>query len=173
MATVDLSTKVRDVPDWPQPGVGFKDVSPMLRDPDALAQAIEELAAWARDRGIPLFEVPLDADRLADVIRAGALSGWRRGGGDRRRLPRVARERDGSLVFVDRAGRRWHVYDRRGGDRRQSPSAPPEDRLGFDRVFVDESGHCWRCPLRSGETDAAAPLELERQLARSSPDEGS
>ena len=50
MGTSDLGTKVREVPDWPQPGVGFKDVSPMLRDPDALAQAIGQLAAWTREQ---------------------------------------------------------------------------------------------------------------------------
>jgi adenine phosphoribosyltransferase len=48
--TLDLKTKVREVPDWPEPGVGFKDVSPLLRDPEALAQTIAELAAWTRDR---------------------------------------------------------------------------------------------------------------------------
>ena len=50
MAVVDLSTKVREVPDWPQPGVGFKDVSPLLSDPQALAQAIEELGTWTREQ---------------------------------------------------------------------------------------------------------------------------
>jgi adenine phosphoribosyltransferase len=48
--TLDLKTKVREVPDWPEPGVGFKDVSPLLRDPEALAQTIAELAAWTRDQ---------------------------------------------------------------------------------------------------------------------------
>jgi adenine phosphoribosyltransferase len=47
---VDLKTRVREVPDWPEPGVGFKDVSPLLRDPDALAQTIDELAGWSRER---------------------------------------------------------------------------------------------------------------------------
>jgi adenine phosphoribosyltransferase len=50
MAAIDLKSKVREVPDWPEPGVGFKDVSPLLRDAQALAQAIEELGAWTRDR---------------------------------------------------------------------------------------------------------------------------
>jgi adenine phosphoribosyltransferase len=48
--TLDLKTKVREVPDWPEPGVGFKDVSPLLRDPEALTQTIEELAAWTREK---------------------------------------------------------------------------------------------------------------------------
>ena len=47
---IDLKTRVREVPDWPEPGVGFKDVTPLLRDPDALAQAIDELAGWTRER---------------------------------------------------------------------------------------------------------------------------
>jgi adenine phosphoribosyltransferase len=47
---IDLKTRVREVPDWPEPGVGFKDVSPLLRDPDALSQTISELAGWTREQ---------------------------------------------------------------------------------------------------------------------------
>jgi adenine phosphoribosyltransferase len=47
---VDLKTKIREIPDWPQPGIGFKDATPLLADPQALAQAIEELAAWAKPK---------------------------------------------------------------------------------------------------------------------------
>lgn len=49
MAT-DLRALVREVPDFPQPGVGFKDISPLLADPDGLKQAIDELAAWGRTK---------------------------------------------------------------------------------------------------------------------------
>ena len=48
--TLDLKTKVREVPDWPEPGVGFKDVSPLLRDPEALSQTIDSLAGWTREQ---------------------------------------------------------------------------------------------------------------------------
>jgi adenine phosphoribosyltransferase len=47
---VDLKTMIREVPDWPQPGVGFKDVTPLLADPKALDQTVGELAAWAGER---------------------------------------------------------------------------------------------------------------------------
>ncbi|HEY2354376.1 MAG TPA: adenine phosphoribosyltransferase [Gaiellaceae bacterium] len=47
---IDLKTKVREVPDFPEPGVGFKDISPLLLDQEALAQAVEELAGWTRER---------------------------------------------------------------------------------------------------------------------------
>ena len=47
---VDLASRIRDVPDWPEQGVSFKDITPLLADPEALSQALEELAAWARER---------------------------------------------------------------------------------------------------------------------------
>ena len=43
---MNLAEKVREVPDWPQPGVGFKDVTPLLSDPDALKYTIDQLAQW-------------------------------------------------------------------------------------------------------------------------------
>ena len=44
---MELRSKIREVADWPQPGVGFKDVTPLLADPAALDQTVEELARWA------------------------------------------------------------------------------------------------------------------------------
>jgi adenine phosphoribosyltransferase len=50
VTAVDLRSKIREVPDWPTPGVGFKDISPLLADADALEEAIRELAGWVKDR---------------------------------------------------------------------------------------------------------------------------
>src|SRR5206468_8681485 len=50
VAGVDLTTFVREVPDFPEPGVGFKDISPLLLDAEALQQAVGELAEWTRER---------------------------------------------------------------------------------------------------------------------------
>ena len=47
---VDLRSLVREVPDFPQPGVGFKDISPLLADPEGLEQAITDLAAWGKTK---------------------------------------------------------------------------------------------------------------------------
>src|SRR5437667_8967139 len=47
---IDLKERVRDVPDWPQQGVVFRDITPLLRDPDALDQTVHELAAWGKER---------------------------------------------------------------------------------------------------------------------------
>ena len=47
---IDLRTRVREVANFPEPGVGFKDISPLLLDPQALRQAVDELAGWTAER---------------------------------------------------------------------------------------------------------------------------
>ncbi len=50
MTAVDLRSFVREVEDFPEPGIGFKDISPLLLDPAALKQAVHGLAAWTAER---------------------------------------------------------------------------------------------------------------------------
>ncbi len=50
MAAIDLRSLIRDVPDFPRPGIVFKDVMPLLAEPEALQQAVDDLAAWAEPR---------------------------------------------------------------------------------------------------------------------------
>jgi adenine phosphoribosyltransferase len=50
LSAVDLRTKIREVDDFPTPGVGFKDITPLLADHGALTQAIGDLADWSRSR---------------------------------------------------------------------------------------------------------------------------
>jgi adenine phosphoribosyltransferase len=45
---VDLRAYVRDVPDFPHPGITFKDITPMLLNPAALRGAVASLAEIAR-----------------------------------------------------------------------------------------------------------------------------
>ena len=47
---IDLKTRIREVPDFPEPGVGFKDITPLLLDPVALRQAVDGLASWTAER---------------------------------------------------------------------------------------------------------------------------
>ena len=44
---VDLASLIFDVPDFPQPGVGFKDITPLLASPEGLATAIDQLVLAA------------------------------------------------------------------------------------------------------------------------------
>ena len=54
MSTVDLKGFVRDIPDFPRPGIVFKDITPLLLDATALDQAVSELAALARPPSVDL-----------------------------------------------------------------------------------------------------------------------
>jgi adenine phosphoribosyltransferase len=47
---IDLKTKIREVPDFPTPGVGFKDITPLLADSEALKETIDALAGWVREK---------------------------------------------------------------------------------------------------------------------------
>jgi adenine phosphoribosyltransferase len=49
---MDLKSLIRDVPDWPQPGIVFKDITPLLRDPAGLAMAVELMANPFRGKRI-------------------------------------------------------------------------------------------------------------------------
>jgi len=47
-ATADLRALIRDIPDFPKPGILFKDITPLMADSVALAQAVQGLAEYAR-----------------------------------------------------------------------------------------------------------------------------
>ncbi|MDX6510564.1 MAG: adenine phosphoribosyltransferase [Gaiellaceae bacterium] len=55
MSVIDLRSKIREVPDFPTPGVGFKDITPLLADPAALRQAVSDLGSWSRERSPDLI----------------------------------------------------------------------------------------------------------------------
>ena len=50
----DLKAKVREVQDFPTPGVGFKDVTPLLADPQLLRETVGDLADWVRSKDADL-----------------------------------------------------------------------------------------------------------------------
>jgi len=49
---LDLTAFIRDVPDFPKPGIVFKDITPLLKDPDALTSAVQALAEPYRDANL-------------------------------------------------------------------------------------------------------------------------
>jgi adenine phosphoribosyltransferase len=46
-ASIDLRSLIREIPDFPQPGIVYKDITPLLADAKALELAVEGLAAKA------------------------------------------------------------------------------------------------------------------------------
>ena len=46
----EISTAIRDIPDFPKKGIVFKDITPILLDPEFFASTIEHLAASIANR---------------------------------------------------------------------------------------------------------------------------
>jgi adenine phosphoribosyltransferase len=66
----DLAAFIRDIPDFPKPGIVFKDITPLLLDAGAMRTAVEELATWSRDRDVDLVV----AAEARGFILGGALA---------------------------------------------------------------------------------------------------
>jgi adenine phosphoribosyltransferase len=66
MSDAELRALIRDIPDFPTPGILFKDITPLLADAAALADAVEGLAQYAR---------PLHVDCVVAAEARGFLLG--------------------------------------------------------------------------------------------------
>ena len=84
----DLADHIRDIPDFPAPGILFKDITPLLLDADALSEAIGELAEWAR---------PLEVDYVVAAEARGFLLG-----------PALARELRAGFILARKPGKLPH-----------------------------------------------------------------
>ena len=51
---MNLEELIRDVPDYPKPGIVFKDITPLLADPRGLAEAIRRMADPFRQQDVEL-----------------------------------------------------------------------------------------------------------------------
>ncbi len=64
--TARLADLVRTIPDFPKPGIQFRDITTLLADPKGLRDLIDGLAAIAR---------PLDADLIVGIEARGFILG--------------------------------------------------------------------------------------------------
>jgi adenine phosphoribosyltransferase len=62
----DLRSLIREIPDFPRPGIGFKDITPLMADPAGLEWAVRGLAETAR---------PLRVDVVVAAEARGFLLG--------------------------------------------------------------------------------------------------
>jgi adenine phosphoribosyltransferase len=51
---MDLKAHIREIPDFPKPGIGFKDITTLMADPAALDAAVSGLAALVGDERIEM-----------------------------------------------------------------------------------------------------------------------
>lgn len=63
---MDLASLIRDVPDFPKPGIVFKDITPLLGSPDGLRTSIDQLAERLSGEKV---------DRIAGIESRGFLFG--------------------------------------------------------------------------------------------------
>jgi adenine phosphoribosyltransferase len=49
---IDLKGFIRSVPDWPEKGILFRDITPLLADPEAFSYAVDALCAGFKSAGI-------------------------------------------------------------------------------------------------------------------------
>ena len=62
----DLRAYIRDIPDFPKPGIVFRDITPLLLDAPVLDAAVQGLAAWAK---------PLEVDLVVAAEARGFILG--------------------------------------------------------------------------------------------------
>ena len=89
MPRIDLRTRIRDVPNFPKPGIVFKDIMPLLADATALHQAVDDLAEWAQPREI---DIVVGAEARGFIL--GAALAYRLGCGF------AAARKPGKLPFL-------------------------------------------------------------------------
>lgn len=51
LSPAELRALVRDVPDFPKPGIGFRDITPVLASPEGFTSTVQGLAELARPYG--------------------------------------------------------------------------------------------------------------------------
>jgi adenine phosphoribosyltransferase len=83
-----LRDKIRDIPDFPKPGIIFKDITPLVKDPAALRLAVHQLLHPFIDRDITAV-----AGMEARGFIFGALVAWELG------LPFIPLRKPGKLPY--------------------------------------------------------------------------
>ena len=86
--TADLGARIRDVPDFPKPGILFKDITTLLKDGDAFAAAIDGLLAKIGNKKIDavvgmesrgfIFAAPLPTSSVSALSRCASSASCRR-----------------------------------------------------------------------------------------------
>jgi adenine phosphoribosyltransferase len=64
---MDLSSKIRDISDFPKDGIVFKDITPLLQDPESLRFAVDQMAEFAVGKKV---DVVLGAEARGFILGA-------------------------------------------------------------------------------------------------------
>ena len=81
----DLASYIRDIPDFPKPGILFRDITPLMASPEGFRTAVEQLAEYGREVG-------------AELVIGAEARGFLLG-------PAVANELDSGFVLARKPGK--------------------------------------------------------------------
>ncbi|HEY8520775.1 MAG TPA: adenine phosphoribosyltransferase [Gammaproteobacteria bacterium] len=140
MSALDLKAYIKDVPDFPKPGIVFKDITPLLAAPAALAHAIDRLAELA---------APLDPAAVIAIESRGFIFG---------------------AMVAQRCGLPLHLVRKRGKLPRATVSVRYALEYGFDHLemhadAIERGGRYLIVDdvIATGGTAAATAELVERQ----------
>ena len=88
MIQTRLQEAIRDIPDFPKPGILFKDITPILKDSDLCSEIIEAFAFQLKD---------VEIDMIAGIESRGFLFGLMLA--NRLRVPFVPIRKQGKLPY--------------------------------------------------------------------------
>lgn len=106
MTLDEIKSLIRDVPDFPKPGIVFKDITPLLSHPDGLVATVEHLAARVAD---------INADGILAIESRGFIFG---------------------AALAQKLSLPMHLVRKRGKLPRESISVRYELEYGFDHLEV-------------------------------------
>lgn len=55
---MDLKSKIREIPDFPKEGIGFKDITTLLQEGPAFKEAIDKMAEFCKDKQVDVVVGP-------------------------------------------------------------------------------------------------------------------
>ena len=90
--------KIRDVPDFPEPGIVFKDIMPLLGDEATFRETVDLLADWIEPRNLRAFRTAADRESslleavLGPALRSRSAERRQAALGDLQRLAQSAQE---------------------------------------------------------------------------------
>ena len=106
MTLEDIQALIRDVPDFPKPGILFKDITPLLANPRGLAETVDHLAEAVED---------LEPDAILAIESRGFIFG---------------------AALAQKMGLPMHLVRKRGRLPRETISIRYELEYGFDHLEV-------------------------------------
>ncbi|MHB1413516.1 MAG: adenine phosphoribosyltransferase [Thermoleophilia bacterium] len=64
---MDIAAKIRNIPDFPKPGIIFKDITPLLQDAESLRYAVDQMAEFAVSKKV---DIVLGAEARGFILGA-------------------------------------------------------------------------------------------------------